>query len=121
MSAVDRCRPLSTAVDCRPAVDCQPLSTLSTVGPLSTIPALPGQVVHQPIANHTHMHMHMDNLIIQIHMDMDMNMNIMRYSLGWTVGLHFQALQLSPSDLKCPHFLFSHFFFIEIKSEGLGA
>ena len=68
------------------------------------------------------MHMHMDNLSIQIHMDMDMNMNIMHFSLlGWTVGLHFQALQLSPSDLKCPHFLFPHFFFIEIKSEGLGA
>ena len=67
------------------------------------------------------MHMHMDNLIIQIHMDMDMDMDIMHYSLGWTVGLHFQALQLSPSDLKCPHFLFSHFFFVEIKSEGLGA
>ena len=29
--------------------------------------------------------------------------------LGWTVGLHFQDLQLSPSDLKYPHFLLSHF------------
>ena len=85
MSAVDRCRPLSTAVDCRPAVDCQPLSTCRPCRPwvhcrpsrpyparlfINLLPTILTCTCTCTCTWTTY----------QIHMDMDMDMDIMHYT-----------------------------------------